>query len=69
MSISKKIHTITKNDLWETPRKGSRRKNLKEKLLDFKENKMCKSCDVNPLFDNQITCDKCHNNCKPEVLM
>ncbi len=73
LSISKKIHTITKNDLQKTPRKEPRRKNLKEKLRDFKENKICKSCDTNPLFDNQIICESCHNNCdencKPEVLM
>ncbi len=33
-----------------------------------KTKKICKSCDTNPLFENQITCESCHANCKPEEL-
>ena len=34
-----------------------------------KTTQICKSCGVNPLFENQITCESCHSNCKPEELM
>lgn len=30
--------------------------------------KICKACNTNPLFENEITCQQCHENCKPEVL-
>jgi len=34
-----------------------------------KSNKICKSCNANPLFDNSIICESCNENCKPEELM
>ena len=33
-----------------------------------KTDKICKSCNNNPLFENQITCEQCHQTCKPEEL-
>lgn len=38
-------------------------------IIFRKTTQICKSCDVNPLFENQITCESCHDNCKPEVLV
>ena len=35
-------------------------------IIFRKTDEICRSCDKNPLFDNQITCDECHSSCKPE---
>ena len=37
-------------------------------IIFRKTDKICKSCDKNPLFDNQITCTECHENLKVEEL-
>jgi len=37
-------------------------------IIFRKTDKICKSCDTNPLFENQITCESCHENCRPEEL-
>ncbi len=38
-------------------------------IIFRKTDNICKSYDINPLFDNSITCESCHSNCKPEELM
>jgi phage N-6-adenine-methyltransferase len=39
-------------------------------IIFRKTDKICQACGVNPLFENQITCEQCHDDsCKPEEIV